>query len=185
MTWRCLWLPPWSLCVPCGRHGPTSAWSQRQTRVKPPGVGFDAVLRVRLLGGLGVDLNGTVIDSPVSQRPWAVFAYVALAGRPVTRSELANRFWPDVLDQSARASLRSALWAIRRVLGDALSVDAERVALGQSWVDIAKLERLAAAAPEPALELCRGELLEGLEDDWAALARDRHRERVIGLLEEL
>ncbi len=143
------------------------------------------MLSVRLLGALGVELNGTAIDSPVSQRPWAVFAYVALAGRPVTRSELANRFWPDVLDQSARASLRSALWAIRRILGDALSVDGERVALSESWVDVEEFERLASSAPEAALELCGGELLEGLEDDWAALARDRHRERVIGLLEEL
>ena len=143
------------------------------------------MLRVRLLGALEVELNGTVIDSPVSQRPWAVFAYVALAGRPVTRSELANRFWPDVLDQSARASLRSALWAIRRVLGEALSVDGERAALCESWVDVKEFERLAPGSPAEALELCRGELLEGLEDDWAALARDRHRERVIGLLEEL
>ena len=36
-----------------------------------------------------------------------------------------------------------------------------------------------------ALALCRGDLLEGLEDDWALSARDRHRERVIELLERL
>jgi DNA-binding SARP family transcriptional activator len=146
------------------------------------------VLRVRLLGALGVELDGTAIDSPVSQRPWAVFAYVALAGRPVTRAELANRFWPDVLDQSARASLRSALWALRRALGDALAIDTERVGLQAGdgiWVDVGEFERLARGSPDAALELCRGELLEGLEDDWAVLARDRHRERVIGLLEQL
>ena len=33
------------------------------------------------------------------------------------RGELAARFWPDVLDSSARASLRSAVWALRRALG--------------------------------------------------------------------
>jgi len=146
------------------------------------------VLQARLLGGLEVELNGAVIDSPVSQRPWAVFAYVALAPRPVPRAELASRFWPDVLDQSARASLRSALWALRRQLGDALLVDGERVTLreeGQLWVDVREFERLAAAAPEQALELCRGELLEGFEEEWALAARDRHRERVIELLEQL
>ena len=61
------------------------------------------MLHARLLGGLEVELNGAVIDSPVSQRPWAVFAYLALAPRLVPRAELASRFWPDVLDQSARA----------------------------------------------------------------------------------
>jgi DNA-binding SARP family transcriptional activator len=76
---------------------------------------LDHVLRVRLLGALEVELDGAVIVSPPSQRPWAVFAYLALSAQPVSRAELASRFWPDVLDQSARASLRSALWALRRL----------------------------------------------------------------------
>ena len=147
------------------------------------------MLRARILGALEVELNGAEIDSPVSQRPWAVFAYLALAPRPVTRGELAGRFWPDVLDQSARASLRSALWVLRRRLGDAVSVDGERVGLRDEpgvWVDVREFERLAAGDdPAAALELCRGDLLEGLEDDWALSARERHRERVIELLEEL
>jgi DNA-binding SARP family transcriptional activator/tetratricopeptide (TPR) repeat protein len=147
------------------------------------------VLRARLLGPLEVELNGAVIDSPASQRPWAVFAYVALARRPVARGELASRFWPDVLDQSARASLRSALWTLRRQLGDEIVVEGERVGLHDdpdAWVDVREFERLTADDPEAALALCqRGDLLEGLEDDWAITARDRHRARVIELLEEL
>ncbi|MBV9467258.1 MAG: AAA family ATPase, partial [Solirubrobacterales bacterium] len=126
------------------------------------------------------------IDSPPSQRPWSVFAYMALATRPVSRAELAVTFWPDVLDQSARASLRSALWALRRHLGERLRVQAERVGLleeGGLWIDAREFDRLAADSPEQALALCRGELLEGIDDDWAMSARQRHRERVIGLLE--
>ena len=146
------------------------------------------MLRARVLGMLEVELNGAVIDSPVSHRPWAVFAYLALAPRPVTRGELASRFWPDVLDQSARASLRSALWTLRRRLDDALVVDGERIGLADGpgvWLDVREFERVAARDPAAALELCRGDLLEGLEDDWAVAARDRHRERVIELLELL
>ncbi len=146
------------------------------------------MLRARLLGVLEVELNGAVIDSPASQRPWALFAYVALASRAVPRAELTARFWPDVLDQSARASLRSALWALRRQLGEALVVDGERVGLGGPdglWIDVVEFDRLAGSDPERALELCRGELLEGIEDDWALSARERHRERVIELLEQL
>jgi DNA-binding SARP family transcriptional activator len=140
------------------------------------------VVRVRLIGALEVELNGAVIASPASQRPWAVFAYVVLAGRPVPRGELAAQFWPDVLDQSARASLRSALWALRRELGDALLVDRDRVAVSVAWVDVDELERLP---DEQALALCRGELLEGVEDEWAIAARERHRARVIAMLERL
>lgn len=162
-----------------GRLGPVNRASNDAT--------LDSVLRARLLGVLEVERDGDGIDSPVSQRPWALFAYLALVARPVSRVELANRFWPDVLDQSARASLRSALWTLRRQLGEAVVVEGERVGLrdGDVWVDVREFERLSPDDPEQALALCRGDLLEGLEHDWALMARDRHRERVIELLEEL
>jgi DNA-binding SARP family transcriptional activator/Tfp pilus assembly protein PilF len=148
------------------------------------------VLQVRLLGELEVDCDGTTILSPASQRPWALFAYLALSPRPLARADLAARFWPDVLDASARASLRSALWTLRRAaLGEWLIVDRDRVGFREDravWIDVREFERLAAEGrPEQALELCRGELLEGLEDEWALAARHRHRERVIDLLEQL
>ena len=146
------------------------------------------MLHVRLLGTLEVESDGAAIDAPPSQRPWAVFAYLALARRPVSRSELASRFWPDVLDQSARASLRSAIWALRRQLGESLVVDRERVGLRDAdlWIDVQEFERLAAeAAPREALALCRGELLDGIEDEWALAARERHRQQVIDVLERL
>ncbi len=146
------------------------------------------MLRARLLGALEVELDGAAIDSPAGHRPWAVFAYLALARSPVPRGELASRFWPDVLDQSARASLRSALWVLRRTLGEALLVDGDRIGLnaaGGVWVDVHEFDNLADRGPEQALALCHGELLEGIEDDWAISARDRYRERVIDVLEQL
>ena len=136
-----------------------------------------------------VELNGAEIASQPSQRPWALLASLALASGTLSRSELAGRFWPDVLDQSARASLRSALWALRRELDEWLIADGDRVGLREGselWVDVREFDRLAADHEcEQALALCRGELLEGLEDEWALLARARHRERVIELMEQL
>lgn len=164
------------------RQAVSAPSNERQSQA----VGFDAVLRARLIGALELEIDGTMIDSPPSQRPWSLFAYLALAPRPVSRAELATRFWPDVLDQSARASLRSALWTLRRQLGTALVVEGDRVGLSDEeglWIDTREFDRLAADSPVPALELCRGELLEGIEDDWALSARERHRERVIDLLE--
>ena len=94
-----------------------------------------------------------------------------------SRSELAARFWPDVLDESARTSLRSALSAVRRSLGpDAdryLVANRERVGLADDvWTDAAEFERLVAAGRlEEAIELCRGDLLSGLDDDWVLESR--------------
>jgi DNA-binding SARP family transcriptional activator len=147
------------------------------------------MLAVRLLGELEIERDGTTIPSPASQRPWALFAYLALSPRPLARADIAGRFWPDVLDASARASLRSALWTLRRALGEWLVVDRDRAGLRDGdglWVDVREFERLVADGdPEHALALCRGELLEGLEDEWALARRQRHRERVVELLEAL
>ena len=146
------------------------------------------MLRARLLGRLEVELNGAVVESAASQRPWALFAYLALAARPVPRAELTTTFWPDVLDRSARASLRSALWSLRRQIGSSLLVEGDHAVLHDDdgvWVDACTFEQLAATEPLAALELCRGELLEGFEEDWARFARERHRARVIELLEAL
>jgi DNA-binding SARP family transcriptional activator len=153
------------------------------------GARLDGVLQVRLLGELEVKRHGATILSPPSQRPWALFAYLALSPRPLARADLAARFWPDVLDASARASLRSALWTLRRAVGEWLVVDRDRVGLCQDrppWVDVREFERLAAQGrQQQALELCRGDLLEGLDDEWALAKRQRHRERVVELLEAL
>ncbi len=47
-----------------------------------------------------------------------LLAWLALHPGGHARRDLAPRFWPDVLDESARASLRTALHELRRALGE-------------------------------------------------------------------
>src|SRR5947209_4550538 len=75
------------------------------------------MLRVRLLGDLGLELDGRRVDLPASRRARSLLGLLALDRRLHPRPQLASRFWPDVLDESARTSLRSALAALRRSLG--------------------------------------------------------------------
>src|SRR3954449_5299122 len=75
------------------------------------------MLRVRLLGDMRAELDGRRIEPPASRRAWALLAWLALHPGGHDRGTLAARFWPDVLDASARGSLRSAVWALRRALG--------------------------------------------------------------------
>src|SRR4051794_7246497 len=151
------------------------------------------MLRVRLLGTVGAELDGRHIEPPPSRRAWALLAWLALHPGGHDRGTLAARFWPDVLDASARASLRSAVWALRRALGPGaeaqLVATRERVGLEPAAglsVDALEFEALLAAGrPAKALALGDGELLAGLPDDWAAQAREAHRERVLEAHEAL
>ena len=89
------------------------------------------MLRVRLLGELQADVDGAPVAPPASRRAWSLLAWLALHPGEHARGAVAARFWPDVLDTSARASLRSALWELRRALGtdEPLVTGRERIAL--------------------------------------------------------
>ncbi len=149
------------------------------------------MLHVRLLGDLGLELDGVPIDLPASRRARSLLGLLALDRRPHARPQLAARFWPDVLDESARTSLRSALAALRRSLGPQadryLVATRESTGLtGDVETDVAEFERLRDADRlEEAMELWRGDLLSGLDDDWVLIARDEWRQKVGGVLGEL
>ena len=95
-------------------------------------------------------------------------------------------FWPDVLDRSARGNLRTLLWTLRGALTPAaehlLVVERDRLGLDGAadlWVDARAFQALCAAGElEAAVALCGGELLAGLDEEWALLAREDHRERL-------
>src|SRR5918999_861634 len=75
------------------------------------------MLRVHVLGELELDLDGAALEPPPSRRARALLGFMALHPGPHPRSALAARFWPDVLDESARTSLRGALTAVPRSPG--------------------------------------------------------------------
>ena len=150
------------------------------------------MLRIWLLGELRVEADGREVELPGSWRARSLLAWLAAHPGTHQRSEVAPLFWAEILDESARASLRNALWAIRKALGgdaDALVATRERVGLAEPpavWVDVAEFAELSAKGElERALDLSRGTPLAGFEDDWAYELRDDHREALSGVLEQL
>jgi DNA-binding SARP family transcriptional activator/tetratricopeptide (TPR) repeat protein len=145
------------------------------------------MLRVRLLGAVAVERDGKPVSLPGSTRRLLVF--LALHPGPHDRDALAARFWPDVPQPAGRASLRTAVWVLRRALGeDALAASRSTVGLCPEalWVDVAEVAALAAAGQDRlAVEQCRGELLADVDEDWARTVRAEHQSRHVGLLDRL
>ncbi len=148
-----------------------------------------AMFEVRLAGGWQLRVDGTEVAPPASKRARAVLAYLALNPGVHPRRRLAARFWPDVLDESARASLRVALTEVRQALGPAaghLTATREAVALegADLFVDTRAFQRaLDEGDPLRALEACGGPILEEFDDEWAIVARDEHAHRLGEALE--
>lgn len=153
------------------------------------------MLDLRLLGDLRGTVDGRPVELPADARARELLARLALAPGPHPRSVLAGRLRPDVPEESARKTLRSALYELRRALGEAgeagvaaIVADARRVGLDPAAVsvDLWEFRRLRAAGElEAAVALATGPLLEGLEADWAAADRDAHAADLAQTLQEL
>ena len=146
------------------------------------------MLEVRVLGGLSAAVDGRPVELPADARARELLARLALSPGPHPRSTLAGRLRPDVPEESARKTLRNALYELRRALGptgrDALVVTGERVGLSDSVrVDVREFRRcLADGELEAAADAGHGELLDGFDDDWALRARDEHAAELAGVL---
>ncbi len=147
---------------------------------------------VRPAVGLVICLLGTpefrrgnqVLPPLATHKTLSLLAYLILhRQRSHSRDELAALFWGDRDDLHARRSLSTELWRIRRLLGEGyLLADSTSVQFnpaGSFWLDVAEFERQVGRRtdnPEDwatAVELYRGDLLDGFYDDWCIEERYR------------
>jgi DNA-binding SARP family transcriptional activator/TolB-like protein len=152
------------------------------------------VIELSLLGTPELRRSGETSDAVLVQpRRLAVLAYLASArGAFHRRDRLLLLFWGDQPESRARASLRQALYFIRRALGDDILIARgdEEIGLNTAIarVDVAELERAVANGhPERALELYRGDFLADLNVDdapeferWVSERRRELRRMVVG-----
>src|SRR5438552_10475319 len=115
-------------------------------------------LSITLLGGLQARLgDGRALALP-TRKAQALLAYLTLPpGRAHPRDKLAALLWGGIRQESARASLRQALFSIRKALGEtdgALRQGGDVLALEPAAVDVdaATFERSVGEGTPEALE---------------------------------
>src|SRR5215813_8747528 len=139
------------------RRGRLLWWSRAQCYPPTRAQGVTmARLTLQLLGGFRARLEpGGALRLP-TRKAEALLAYLALPlGQRHPRDKLASLLWGDLPAGQARASLRQAIFRVRRAIGDpdgtCLRLDAEGVALEPAAVvvDVTSFEQAVAdAAPE-------------------------------------
>ncbi|MGD9572862.1 MAG: AAA family ATPase [Thermoleophilia bacterium] len=150
------------------------------------------MLVIRVLGGVAADVDGRPVDLGAAARARALLAWLALHPGTHARSDVAGRLRPDAGEESARKSLRQAVWALRGALGPeaeaALVAGRDRVGLSDDpavvRVDVRGAWALRDAGDvEGALALCgEGELVAGIDEEWVHEPRARHRDDVRDML---
>lgn len=151
-------------------------------------------------------LGERVFERFQTAKTGSILAYLAWQRRPVARDVLLDLLWPDAELDAARNRLRVALNSLRRQVeppgvpgGAVLVADRSQVSLNPAAyvTDVAEfeaaLERERTAATDAeridclreAVRLYRGELLDGLYDDWVLPERTRLADACLGALKRL
>jgi DNA-binding SARP family transcriptional activator len=159
-----------------------------------------STLFVRLLGQPSVSRGGVATPLPRSRKVRALLGFLALSARPRPRTRLCALLW-DV-PNDPRGELRWCLSKLRGLLDDegcprvVTGEDGVALDLSGCRVDAHELERAQATLGDltdarlaEVGELCRGELLEGVEIDglpefggWLAAERGRYRTMHVAVL---
>lgn len=134
-------------------------------------------IRLFLLGTFMLEVDRQVIKLP-TRKSESLLAYIVLNSSPQNRVKLASLLWGDSSDDEASGSLRTALSAIRKILGkDVLISDRETVQINPNypiWVDVHELELFSKELASSGVyihalfdvELYRGNFLENFYDEW-------------------
>ena len=183
-----------SLAAVSQRIGPRPADGAR--------AGGPPTIRVTLIDGFGLALPGCGRQDAADHLPHAVqrlVAHLCLAHRP-TRTATAGHLWPDVPENHAQGSLRSALWRLNKAAPGLVEASGSALHLGPGVrTDVQELgnwarrtvpaDGAADDAPPPGTALpdtaLLGELLPGWYDDWVLLERERLRRVRVQALEAL
>jgi len=137
----------------------------------------------------------------LSRSSQALFAYLLLHRNLIPQDVLMDVFWRDYSPDRARSNLATALWRLRRLLEPPGMTHGTYLVSRKSgevgfnwdstyWLDsesfekrtlpslrqpISKISEDTINSIEEAVALYRGDLLEGLYEDWALQERERFR----------
>ena len=168
-------------------------------------------LQITLFGHVSVLHPNVSAPLRLSRSTQALFAYLLLQGHLVPRDVLMDVFWVDYSPDRARSSLTTALWRLRHLLEPndvqhgtyLITRNTGEVGFNWDsghWLDTELFEQHVypllrkpvsdlgeddVRDIEEILTLYRGELLEGVYDDWALRERERFRSLHLNCLSRL
>lgn len=163
-------------------------------------------IEVHVFGGLEIRVGDRCLRRFPTRKSRSLFAFLALhTGRYYSRDVLAGMFWGDLSSQAARRCLRTEVWRLRKILRDRLGLediirsglDTLVIDFGDDAIlDFRELERATRAARsaqgsnkigllETVAALYRGDLLEGMDESWCEVVRERMRTQYVSALDQL
>lgn len=167
-----------------------------------------SALRFHLFGKLLIQKDTRALIGLEARKEQELLCYLLVhPDRPHPREMLANLLWSDTSTEKSRKYLRQALWHLHSMLKPARAVDTEVLSAEHDWVqlnlnsdcwiDVTVFERAFAATQgksldqngaqllKNAVELYKGDLLDGWYHDWCLFERERLQNMYLTMLDKL
>jgi DNA-binding SARP family transcriptional activator len=170
-----------------------------------------ADFRIRLFGKFTIERSSQVIKSLQARKVQELFGYLLISrNHPQPREVICEILWENQPSAKAKKCLRQALWRLQLALTDSnksqeteIVADSDWIQISPSaslWLDIAQFERIFNVfnnkdprdltrkdfrAIGSAVDLYRGDLLEGWYQDWCLFERERFQIMHLLLLDKL
>lgn len=166
--------------------------------------------RLRLFGRFEVEADGAARAALQARKVQELMSYLLLnRKRPVNREKLADLLWPDVDGQRSRKYLRQTLWHLRKAENcwrsqqRLFTIDQDWIKVNPHlgiWVDVFEFDRAyehsmnvqsgklpddARGVLAEAVDLYRGDLLDGWYYDWCLHHQDVYRSMYLLILDKL
>lgn len=154
--------------------------------------GAAQAVKLCLLPSFELTRDGVSVSLP--SRAQRLIALLAISDRPLSRTVVAARLWPDVVNARSNASLRSTLWSLPRESPALVLADGNTLSLDPSVrIDLAEAYQFANSILEGRSQdkICcaesdlRDDLLPTWSDEWLAIERDRFRQARLHALDAL
>jgi DNA-binding SARP family transcriptional activator len=162
------------------------------------------LLIVHLFGKFQVQRDGQNLDGWNARKGQELLAYLLLhRERTHARQSLADLLWPEKTTEQSMKYLRHTLWQLQTVLDRRIqATDPEFLGLNLKaglWLDVMEFEQAYARVQgisgeewdgqraqivQEALNLYRGDLLEGWYQDWCLFERERLQRMYLSMLEK-
>lgn len=168
-------------------------------------------LRIHLFGRFSVERDAQTVPGFKSEKVQQLFCYLLLhRGLPHPREKLATLLWGDTSTSQSKTYLRKAVWQLQTTLDllqsthcEGLLIEHDRIQIhphANLWVDVdifeqafndtigipgEQFEETVAENLQRAVELYRGDLLDGWYHDWCLYERERLQSAYLALLDKL
>lgn len=168
-------------------------------------------LKFQLFGKFSVERDSQILKGFANNKEQELLGYLLVhRDRSHPRETLASILWGETSTEKSKKYLRQALWHVQAVLEVRESTDSHLLAVEHDWVQLnlqsdvwidvaifeqaftstqglrgSRLDAQSAALLKEAVELYKGDLLDGWYQDWCLFERERLQNMYLCMLEKL